>query len=110
MLSLLGYQFEAAANGQEALDAFDPDRHAAILMDCEMPVMDGYVATQELRRRVVGIQHLPIIAMTANARPCDRQRCLDAGMDDYIPKPVKLSVLQEVLARWIVNASHVTTP
>jgi signal transduction histidine kinase/DNA-binding response OmpR family regulator len=105
MLSLLGYRFEACANGREALDAYDPERHSAILMDCEMPVLDGYATTGEIRLRDAGIRHVPIIAMTANARPADRQVCLAAGMDDFIPKPVKLSVLQDVLANWVVDPS-----
>ncbi|MDH3455512.1 MAG: ATP-binding protein, partial [Gemmatimonadota bacterium] len=105
MLSLLGYRFEICANGREALDAYDPDHHSVILMDCEMPVMDGYATTGEIRRRDAGVRHVPIIAMTANARPADRQVCLAAGMDDFIPKPVRLSVLQDILTKWVVSPS-----
>ncbi len=103
MLSLLGYRCEISANGRDALEAYDPERHAVILMDCEMPVMDGYAATGELRRRHAAGRHVPIIAMTANVRPADRNRCLAAGMDDFIPKPVKLSTLERSLAKWVAR-------
>ena len=103
MLSLLGYRCESCANGREALDAYDPDRHALILMDCQMPLMDGFTATGEIRRRHAGGRHVPIIAMTANVRPADRDACLAAGMDDFIPKPVKLSTLDRSLAKWVAR-------
>ncbi len=77
-----------------------------ILMDCMMPGMDGYQATERIRKLEKGASHIPIIAMTANAMEGDRQRCLDAGMDDYIAKPVKAEKIEEAIVRqhqvWLV--------
>jgi CheY-like chemotaxis protein len=69
-------------------------------MDCQMPVMDGYQATGEIRRLLNGGRRLPIVAMTANAMQGDKEKCIEAGMDDYIPKPVKLDAIREALQRW----------
>ena len=100
MLERLGYRVETAANGQEAIDAVAGSDYAAILMDCEMPVLDGYAATAEIRQRFPG-SHVPIIAMTANITEIDRQRCIDAGMDDFVSKPILMDVLRTVIARWV---------
>jgi CheY-like chemotaxis protein len=156
MLEKLGYRVDVAANGKEALEALGRIDYAAILMDCQMPEMDGFAATAEIRRReALGVRgeaqdegmrereasnvkreaddeirktcdaldvkgetssstpypspltphRLPIIAMTANAQPEDRARCLASGMDDYISKPVQSKVLAEVLARWVAQAA-----
>ena len=86
------------ANGQEALQRLAGERFDLVLMDCHMPVMDGYQATRRLRKQGMAV---PVIAMTANALPEDRQRCLDAGMNDHIPKPVAMQVLQEAVYRWL---------
>jgi signal transduction histidine kinase/DNA-binding response OmpR family regulator len=101
MLTLLGYKVEVAQHGLEALERLDLERHRAVLMDCEMPEMDGYEATQEIRQRHNGERRVPIIAMTANARPSDRAKCLAVGMDDYLSKPIQLSVLKGMLQKWV---------
>ena len=99
-LKILGVDCVIAANGREAIEMLGRERIDAILMDCSMPVMDGLTATREIRlRESTAGTHVPIIAMTANASSVDRQRCVDAGMDDYISKPVKIDTLRGVLMR-----------
>ena len=105
ILSRLGYDVRSVVNGVEALEAVDSFRYSAILMDCHMPVMDGFTATEEIRRRQSGDDRIPIIAMTAGALVEDRARCLAVGMDDYISKPVDLHTLETVLGRWIKAAA-----
>ena len=97
----IGFNCDVAGNGLEALAAISRRRYDAILMDCQMPEMDGFEATAEIRRREAGGPHMPIIAMTAGALVEDRERCLDAGMDDYLAKPVKGGELERVLKRWL---------
>jgi CheY-like chemotaxis protein len=98
MLKKLGIEPEIVSNGQEALQAMKNSSHDLILMDCQMPEMDGFEATAEIRRQEQGNgPHRTIVAMTANAMPGDRERCLDAGMDDYLVKPVNLDKLANLL-------------
>ncbi|SDH19112.1 ATP-binding protein [Propionivibrio dicarboxylicus] len=98
LLRKLGYSdISIANNGQEALEAIAAGNYAVILMDCQMPVMDGYAATEKLR--AMGCR-VPIVAMTANVVKGEREKCLAIGMNDYIAKPISLSVLSAVLERW----------
>ena len=103
MLESLGYRVDVAKDGKEALDALGRVRYDAVLMDVQMPEMDGYEATAEIRRRerAGDISRVPIIAMTANAMQGDRENALEAGMDAYVAKPVKPEELDRVLKYWI---------
>jgi signal transduction histidine kinase/ActR/RegA family two-component response regulator len=101
-LEKLGFQVDVAANGLEAVQAYERSTYGAILMDCQMPVMDGYEATAAIRlRSSPGGTATPIIAMTANAMDGDRERALAAGMDDYLSKPVSRDDLSRMLRKWI---------
>ncbi len=119
MLEREGYRVDVAANGQEAVEAVAQIPYVLVFMDCQMPEMDGYDATREIRRQEAmgkrpeahtgeevsclsshASRHMPIIAMTANAMDGDRERCLEAGMDDYVAKPVRREDLKAVLGRW----------
>jgi signal transduction histidine kinase/CheY-like chemotaxis protein len=101
-----GYRVHVVNDGREALQALATQRYDAVLMDCQMPDVDGYQATRELRRREDGVRHTPVIAMTAHAMTGDRERCLDAGMDDYLTKPVRSQTLIAMLERWIAVADN----
>lgn len=111
MLTRLGHRVDLAGNGLEALEALSRITYDLVLMDCQMPEMDGYEATRAIRRgEISGIgrqdrkessRRVPIVAMTANAMQGDKEKCLKAGMDDYISKPVKMDELEDKLIRWI---------
>jgi CheY-like chemotaxis protein len=104
-LSMLGYRVDIARNGIEAVQLATTTPYQAILMDCQMPQMDGYTATAQVRKQERPDQHIPIIAMTAGALPEDKQRCLDAGMDDYLTKPIDPDQLRAALTRWAAKTS-----
>jgi CheY-like chemotaxis protein len=99
-LDMLGYTAEVVEDAPRGLEALSLRHHDIVLMDCEMPEMDGYAATREIRRREGDARHTVVIALTAHATEGDRERCLNAGMDDYISKPVKLDALTEKLDSW----------
>jgi CheY-like chemotaxis protein len=105
MVAKLGYEADVVADGSEAVAATAATEYAAVLMDCHMPVMDGFEATKAIRARHDGRRRLPVIAMTAGALDEDRERCLAAGMDDYLTKPVDVDKLERVLSRWIPETS-----
>lgn len=128
MVEKLGYQPDVVDNGQEALVALAKGDYAAILMDCQMPILDGFETTRSIREREQSVKaphtldegvarstatpyaipHIPIIAVTANAMQGDRERCLAAGMDDYLSKPIKLNELRAALSRWIPTSSDMS--
>jgi signal transduction histidine kinase/ligand-binding sensor domain-containing protein/CheY-like chemotaxis protein/HPt (histidine-containing phosphotransfer) domain-containing protein len=101
MLAAIGVNSDTAADGREALGKLAGERFDAVLMDCEMPVMDGFAATRVLREREAGKPRLPVIALTADATHAGRAACLAAGMDDYLAKPVTREALHATLARWL---------
>jgi len=102
MLARAGCEVVVAADGQEAVDVFDGQPFDLILMDMQMPVLDGLAATREIRRKEAEMQlrPVPIIAVTANASQADRKRCLAVGMNDFLAKPVKMNGLVATIERW----------
>ena len=118
MLEKLGVQSDVVGNGQEALAALSRNSYAVVLMDCQMPLIDGFETTRLIRQREAATResaaadspdtrHIPIVALTANAMRGDRERCLAAGMDDYLTKPVRKEDLKGVLDRWISSSFQI---
>jgi signal transduction histidine kinase len=106
MLEKLGLELTLAGNGKEALQKIEEEDVDVVLMDCQMPEMDGFEATRQLRERerAANVHGIPVIAMTANVMEGDREKCLQAGMDDYLGKPVRLEELETVLRRWLIGS------
>jgi two-component system, sensor histidine kinase and response regulator len=105
LLQKRGHQTENAGDGASALEKLESGHFDLVLMDCQMPVLDGYEATRELRRREAAENrgHIPVLAMTASAMEGDRERCVAAGMDDYLAKPITAEALDDLLDRWLPN-------
>lgn len=107
ILSNNGLSCDFAYNGLEAIEAFKSKRYDLILMDCQMPILDGYEATQEIRKIEGEGNHIPIIAMTANVMPKDREKCINIGMDEYISKPIDINLLLDKISKFLpVNDSE----
>jgi len=102
MLRSLGFQADLAVNGAEALVVVGAQEFDLVFMDCQMPEVDGYEATRRIRVLENDQRHLPIVAMTANAMEGDEERCFEAGMDEFLPKPVRIQALNAVLRKWLV--------
>ena len=110
MLERAGVRADVARDGREAVEMLARSNYSAVLMDCQMPRLDGYGATAEIRGIEGADRYMPIIAMTANAMKGDRERCLEAGMDDYLSKPVMKTDLQAVIDRWVTHPHGAADP
>ena len=108
ILERLGYSVDVVSNGQEAVETLSQNPYRLVFMDCQMPTMDGFTATQHIRNLPEPVRSIPIIALTANAMQGDRGKCLAAGMDDYVTKPFKAKELAAVVARWIEKSERQT--
>jgi CheY-like chemotaxis protein len=106
MLERCGCRTHIVANGNEAIEAFKANRYDIVLMDCQMPELDGYQTTAQLRRIEAGAYRTPVVAMTAHALEGDRERCLAAGMDDYLSKPMRHAELVEKLRVWVADGER----
>ena len=106
-LERIGYRADIAENGFEALNALKKNQYALVLMDCQMPQMDGYAATEEIRRSEAGEKRIPIIAITANVMPDEIEKCFAAGMDDYLAKPFSQENLENTIKNWLKKDSGI---
>ena len=106
LLEKRGLHVDVAADGRQAIELHAAGDYAVIFMDCQMPELDGYEATAEIRRREASGERTPIVAMTAHALTGDRERCLEAGMDDYLSKPVRAADIDAVLARFLQGTAN----
>lgn len=104
ILEKLGCSVDMATDGHEALQAITAKPYGAVLMDCQMPVMDGFTATQEIRRREPSGHRLPIIALTGADTELERLKCLESGMDDFLTKPITMDGLRGAIERWLPQA------
>ena len=100
---------EVADNGREAIQKWTAGVFDLILMDCQMPEMDGYEATREIRAKEAGTKHIPIIAVTANTMLGDKEKCLATGMDAFVPKPIKTEVLAETIEQFLAVSAGGTS-
>jgi two-component system sensor histidine kinase/response regulator len=100
LIERLGYEVDLAANGEEAVTQLARRSYDVALMDCQMPVLDGFEATRQVRRLDAPACRTPIVAMTASAMDGDREQCLNSGMDDYLTKPLDLEKLKTAIERW----------
>ena len=110
MLAKLGYQAETCSDGSQAITAMKQSDYGLVLMDCQMPVMDGYEACRNIRRLDGPEAAVPIVALTASAMPGDREKCLAAGMNDYLAKPLRIHDLAETVARWLPASTPKAAP
>lgn len=101
LLGKMGHHVDVANDGAEAIRMLAASSYDLVFMDCEMPVLDGFAATAEIRRKEGANGRIPIIAMTAHNRAGDRERCLSAGMDDYLTKPFRKPEIVAALDRWL---------
>ncbi len=108
ILTQLGVDVDLANDGLEGLEAIKNKKYDLVFMDCQMPNMDGYTAVAEIRKleQLGEINKIPVVALTAHAMPGDRQKCLDAGMDDYVSKPVSEDGFADMLRKWIGDVSN----
>ena len=113
LLSLVGVTFDYAEHGKQALERLEAGRYDLVLLDCMMPILDGYATARAIRRlEAEGTRsgHIPVVAMTANAMAGDREKCLAAGMDDYMSKPLNRAVLEQMLGKWLPAGARRATP
>ncbi len=110
MLERLGIRADVAGNGREALGMMDLQPYDLVFMDCQMPEMDGYEAAQEIRRREGSERRVALVAMTAEAMSGSRECCIEAGMDDYIAKPIKLEDVMAAIRKWVPSRLPCNSP